>query len=158
MMCGFKGTFSNRTMFILSESYVNFMKNPFSWNRPEYIPFSHFCEYPGPLLKNTLCFLIRAGIFTKEWIGDTCLIFNNQIGSQDKLILKTHYRLFNFGWISFSQQKCLLLANRVSTPLTLQFLIRTHSIEFWYMPKNDHTMLGAHRLFLEIQISRYPIL
>ena len=30
-----------------------------------YIPYSHFCNIPALLLKNTLRFLIRAGILTK---------------------------------------------------------------------------------------------
>ena len=39
----------------------------------KYISYSHFCEYPGPELKNTLRFLIRAEIFTKVWKGDIAI-------------------------------------------------------------------------------------
>jgi hypothetical protein len=35
-------------------------------------PIHTFVNIPALLLKNTLRFLIKAGIFTKVWIGDIC--------------------------------------------------------------------------------------
>ena len=40
-------------------------------------PIRLFVNIPALLLKNTLRFLIRAGIFTKVWIGDKMVFYKN---------------------------------------------------------------------------------
>ena len=59
---------------IAGESLENLKINSHGQLSHEHIPYLHFCEYPDLPLKNTLRFLIRAGIFTKVWIGDISLI------------------------------------------------------------------------------------